>query len=233
MSLAVMQAEQQIGLPVALRQHPDWAAAAQLIIDGCAYIEGKHERVRLLERLCDALGPGLYPGLIGVLCTIGERGTPAAVSAVADTLVEALYSGRVPSGRRVSWGGVTTQASLRNAPSVGPIEYLCALYVDTASPQRSQNAATFEQLLRSLLRLFSQAGPARALYCERLRAVADDTLGGTLSRETRDGLRRLAAVWENSGTDLQAPVEAFIGAVEGSESGMLGLRHLSITVGPI
>ena len=46
-----MQAE-----ALALRESPDWAGAAQLLIDGCAHADGAAERTELLERLCDALG---------------------------------------------------------------------------------------------------------------------------------------------------------------------------------
>lgn len=88
-----------------LRIDPDWLGAAQLLVDGCAYLPAMQARVQLLERLCAALGPALYPALIGVLCTIGDQGSDAAMAAVADTLVEAMRTGRLPGGRRAAWGG--------------------------------------------------------------------------------------------------------------------------------
>jgi len=210
------------GVVLELRADPDWPAAAQALIDGCAYLPDAQARVQLLERLCDALGPALYPALIGVLCMVGDQGSEAARAVVADTLVDALCSGRLPSGRRAAWGAASSD--VRSTRSLGPVEYLCAWHAEPGV-QQALSAPNFDRALRSLLALVSQTGAARSLYCERLRAVADDPLGGALSRGTRDGLRQLASAWDTCGSDLQVPVDAFMNAVKGS--GMQGLRMLA------
>ena len=115
---------------VALKAQPDWPAAAQILIDGCAHAAHAQARVDVLERLCMALGDALYPAFLNVLSLIGERGSAAAQSAVAEGLVDALRSGRLPAGKRAAWGGAlpVPQPGAR-APMValGPIEYLCAV----------------------------------------------------------------------------------------------------------
>jgi hypothetical protein len=200
-----------------LRLDPDWLGAAQLLVDGCAYLPGTQARVQLLERLCVALGPALYPALIGVLCTIGDQGSDAAMAAVADTLVEALRTGRLPGGRRAAWGVASANwAQAKGTRSLGPVEYLCAWQAEPATLAASaMSDIEFDRALRALLVLVSQNDMARALYCERLRAVADDPLEGTLSRGTRAAIRQLAASWETCGADFQLPVDAFVEAARG------------------
>ena len=209
---------------VRLKADPDWAGAAQVLIDGCARAADAAQRVELLERLCDALGTQLYPAFLKVLCVIAERATPPAQAGVAEALVEALRSGRMPSGRRAAWGavaGAAARADRSTAQALGPIEFLCAWQ---AQPDDADvlGAVAFDRTLRALLGLVSQSDAARSLYCARLRAVADDPLSGTLTRSTRGGLRALAASWEQRHAELQAPVDAFLGARGGSS-----LRSLS------
>src|SRR3989344_4210490 len=86
-----------------LRDQPDWAGAAEVLIEGCAHLPSREDRVRWMERLCLSLGDALYPAFLQVLCRIGEHGNPQAQAAVADTLVLALQSGRLPSGRHAHW----------------------------------------------------------------------------------------------------------------------------------
>lgn len=210
---------------LSLRSDPDWHSAAQLLIDGCAHLSSA-SRIDLLERLCSALGDDLYPALLGVLCTVSERGTPDARRAVAGALVEGLRSGRVPSGRRPAWGASATRIDDNAMRRFGPIEYLCAWYAqpsDSAPP----SATSFDRAMRLLLSLVAADDRARMLYCDRLRALADDPLSGTLTRTTRDGLRQLAQVWEDGEREPQAAVDAFLQALHGS--GLNGLRSLSGT----
>lgn len=202
----------------------DWAAAAQLLVDGCAWLPQAQDRVRLLERLCEALGTALYPTLIGVLAHVGDRGTPAARAAVARTLMDGLCSGRVPSGRLAAWGTPTATAAGGAMRSLGPIEYLCAWYAQPGGPQALQ-AAEFTPALAALLRLVSEVDPARRLYCERLRSAADDPLDAALARGTRAGLRQLADTWQHCGADLDRAVAAFVGATQGT--GLHALRSLA------
>lgn len=185
-----------------------WEAAAQALIDGCAHTPDPQERMCLLERLSDELGPARYTVLIGVLCTVGERGSVAAQVSVADTLADALCSGRLPMGRRAAWGSAQEHGG-GACGSLGPIEYLCAWY---AEPNGAAilSAAQFDPALRALLGLLSRADGARTLYCERLQAVADDPLQTALSCDTRQGLRDLAGTWGHCAADLHAPVVAFL-----------------------
>lgn len=206
---------------LSLRSRPDWNAAAQHLIDGCAHLPDAASRVELLERLCVALGDELYPALLGVLCTIGERAAPPARRAVAGALIDGLRSGRVPSGRRPAWGSPGA-ASMR---SLGPIEYLCAWYAQGGGAQ-PPSASSFDRAMRSLLSLVSASDEARLMYAQRLAAVADDPLSGTLTRGTRDGLRQLASRWEADAGDVQAPVDAFLHALQGN--GLQGLASRRI-----
>lgn len=201
--------------PPGLRPRPDWQAAAQLLIDGCAHLREPSARVELLERLCSALGDELYPALLGVLCTVGERGSVHAQRAVASTLVDALRSGRVPSGGRPAWGASAPRSGAHSLRRLGPLEYLCAWYAQPGG-MAPPSAAGFDRALQALLALVASDDDARLLYCARLRAVADDPLSGTLTRSTRDGLQQLAQVWQRDGGHPQAAVDAFLQALRGS-----------------
>lgn len=180
--------------PPRLKSNPDWGRAAQLLIDGCAHAGDANTRVALLERLAAALGNALYPAFLHVLGVIGERGTPAAQAAVAEALVDALRSGRLPAGRRSAWGS-NRPAELTLAAPLGPLEYLCAWYAEPGSTD-APSASRFDGALRNLLNLVSQSERARALYAARLIALADDPLDGTLSRTARRALRELALAWQ-------------------------------------
>lgn len=143
-----------------------------------------------------------------MLCLVGDRGTPAAQKAVADALVDALRSGRLPAGRRAAWGaslrpGVSTGATL------GPLEYLCAWYAEPADAD-TPSAARFDSSLRHLLVLLSQSERAATLYQARLRALAQDPLGGTLSRQTRQALMSLADAWQATPGAPAAVVDALL-----------------------
>jgi hypothetical protein len=209
---------------LSLRAQPDWHRAAQWLIDGCAHLPSAPLRIELLERLCNALGDELYPALLGVLCTVAERGTPQAQQAVAAALLEGLCSGRVPSGRRPAWGAPSARPDAHAMRRLGPVEYLCAWYAQPAGAA-PPSAPAFDRALRSLLGMVSTAEPARLLYCDRLRAAADDPLSGTLARATRDALRRLAEAWESDGANPQVPVDAFLQALHGNGLGLQGLRQ--------
>lgn len=205
--------------PLTLRSEPQWHQAAQVLIDGCAYLKTPQERIRLLEDLCDALGPSLYPALIGVLCVIGERASPMARQTVAQTLVEGLQSGRVPTGRRAAWGSNKPLTGM-GAPmtrSLGPIEYLCAWYDDPGSLQPI-SASTFDAAMRAILGLVSESDQARRLYCERLLAIAQAPVDGALTRRAVEGLRDMAQSWQGCRKDFQAPVSAFVQATSRSST---------------
>lgn len=203
-----------------LRPDPQWHQAAQVLIDGCAHLPTIHERIRLLEALCDALGPQLYPALIGVLCVIGEHASPNARKAVADTLVEGLRCGRVPTGRRAAWGGnqLVLGRGAAITRSLGPIEYLCAWY-DDPGPLQPISASTFDSAMRSVLRLVSETDQARQLYCARLLALAQAPTDGALTRRAISGIDEMARSWAHCGQDFQSPVDAFMRATSDTDTG--------------
>lgn len=207
-----------------LRPDPQWHQAAQVLIDGCAHLPSSHERIRLLEALCDALGPQLYPALIGVLCVIGEHGAPTARQAVANTLVEGLQCGRVPTGRRAAWGGnqLVLGKGAAMTRSLGPIEYLCAWY-DDPGPLQAISASTFDSALRAVLRLVSETDQARQLYGARLLALAQAPTDGALTRRAVSGIGQMAHCWLNCGQDFQAPVDTFIRAAAASSGATGGM----------
>ena len=223
----------------ALKADPQWDAAAQLLVDGCANAPDAAYRVDLLERLCLALGDQLYPAFLKVLCVVSERGTPAAQVAVADALVDALRSGRLPAGRRAAWGaatdigsntagGKTVGSNLPTRPgprsvlgaALGPVEYLCAWYAEPNGVD-APSASSFDRTLLALLRLVSQSDRARTLYAARLSALAEDPLDGTLSRRARQALHALAAAWQQAGGSPAAAANAALQALGGT-----GLRAL-------
>ncbi|MBP7451402.1 MAG: hypothetical protein KA914_01270 [Ottowia sp.] len=173
-----------------LKPDPDWSGAAEVLIEGCVYLPTAEERVRWLERLCLSLGDALYPAFLQVLCRIGEHGDASAQKAVADTLVLALQTGRLPSGRHTAWGA-THGAATR---AMGPIEYLCAWH---AQPDNRGllGATAFDRAARAVLGLVSHSDTARRMYCAKLLADAEDPLGGAWSRGTRPALAAMARSW--------------------------------------
>ena len=227
-----------------LKAEPQWDAAAQLLVDGCAHAPDAAYRVDLLERLCLALGDQLYPAFLNVLCIVSERGTPAAQVAVADALVDALRSGRLPAGRRAAWGAgrdpgtvassarpVGSNEALAQVPrsvlgaALGPVEYLCAWYAEPDGVD-APSASSFDRTLLALLRLVSQSERARTLYAARLRALAEDPLDGTLSRRARQALQALAAAWQAGNGSPTAAADAALQALGGT-----GLRALGPAAG--
>jgi hypothetical protein len=200
---------------LALKASPDWTGAAQAMIDGCAGLPEPAQRLELFDRVCRSLGDALYPALLRVLCTVGERGVPAAQQAVASTLVDGLLSGRLPSGRLPAWGAAGSTGRIGGTRSLGPVEFLCAWY---AQPDGREplGADHFDRALRALLGLVSHDERAARLYCDKLRADADDPLGGTLAGATRHALRQLAEAWRARPERPQPAVDAFLQALQGS-----------------
>ena len=139
--------------PLTLRSQPDWSGAAEVLIEGCAHLPTQDERVRWLERVCLSLGDSLYPAFLRVLCLIGEQGDANAQRVVAETLVHALESGRLPSGRHAAWGATSLNAAGFRA--MDPIEYLCAWHAQPDG-RGALNATAFDRNARVLLGLVSQ-----------------------------------------------------------------------------
>ncbi|MCF6211485.1 MAG: hypothetical protein L3J88_08175 [Gammaproteobacteria bacterium] len=204
-----------------LKNNPDWHAAAQALIDGCAALDSSELRVRLMERLCTDLGENLYPAFLKILCAVGEFGDRNAQGIVAETLVHALSTGRLPSGKHAAWGATTvkTGGSFGQTRSLGPIEYLCAWYAQPAG-RSPLSASAFDHTARALLSLVSVNADAKTLYCAKLRADVDDPLEGALARPTRQALGELIRVWQAGGAP-EAIVECYLSTLNGSSLGSL------------
>jgi hypothetical protein len=185
-----------------LQAQPRWADAAQALIVGCVDLGPRQEgAVALMEAVCTGLGDQLYPAFLRVLAEVNQHGEYAARAAVAQTLMQSLSQGRLPSGSRAAWGAVPSGAMRR---SLGPIEYLCL----AAWPQRGHAAelspAQFQTLAGAVLELMDCDRDARSRYADHLCAVADDPLDGTLPREVRAALRSLAQRWREQPDASQA-----------------------------
>jgi len=167
----------------------DFAGAAQALVDGCVDLPGDEDRVELLDRICTGLGDELYPGFVQLLWMVGRYGDHHARDIVARTLVHALRTGRLPSGRRAAWG-----ASRGATRSLGPLEYLATWYGGQEGGV-PLSAEQFQSGAVALMELIGASDEARLLYCEKLLADADDPLGGVFSRATRAAVRALAEGW--------------------------------------
>lgn len=205
----------------ALRPDPRWAEAAQALVDGCVDLPHDEDRVALLGGICQALGDELYPAFLRLLWLTSRCGDHAACAAVADTLVHALRTGRLPSGRRSAWGSAgASSAGFGGGRSLGPIEYLCAWHAQPGSGD-TLPAAQFQSAARAVMELVDTSATARALYCEKLLADADDPLVGALTRQTRQAMRAMVTAWAGGVAPLDATtrfVDAAAGGGEGSSA---------------
>ena len=207
----------------ALKAAPDWEAAAQTLIDGCSALASDDQRVRFLDQVCRSLGDRLYPAFLQLLCLVNDRADVDARRSVAQTLVHALSTGRLPSGRLDAWGGhglAAGTATSGNSRSLGPIEYLCAWHAQQSGPSPLP-ATAFDTATRSVIALVSSDPRAKALYCSKLRQDIDDPLGGSLTRSTRAALTALVSEWETGGSP-DAVVGSLRAALHGSPFGTLG-----------
>jgi hypothetical protein len=213
-----------------LLAEPRWAQAAQALVDGCIDLPGDEERVALLATVCDGLGDELYPAFLRVLVLVGQHGDHAARAALADTLVHALRTGRLPSGRRSAWGATLPVAAYGSTRSLGPLEYLCAWHVQ-ADAGEALSASQFDNAARALMELIGSSGHARALYCDKLLAEVDDPIVGALARPTRQALRALALAWSQGATPLEASAR-FLAALPDVRSADL-VSQLPLPAGPL
>lgn len=183
-------------MAVELMAEPRWALAAQALVDGCIDLPNDEDRVALLAAVCEGLGDELYPAFLRVLSLVGRHGDHAARAAVAQALVHALRTGRLPSGRRSAWGASAPQADAAFGArrSLGPLEYLCAWHAQE-DPAQALSAEEFYAGACAVMELVGASKEARLLYCEKLLADVNDPLGGALARPTREALRALATAW--------------------------------------
>lgn len=181
-----------------MQAKPDWHAAAASLVSGIATLDTREQRIRLLDRLCNRLGHQLYPALLHILYNIGRFADAPAKAQLTDTLVHAMQSGRMPSGRLTAWGSQSptpaATGAFGRARTLGPLEFLCSWYAQpSALPALARS--DFVELSSELIALFSVDDTARTLYCRQLAAEAEDPLDGTLSNKTRAGLAALADAW--------------------------------------
>jgi hypothetical protein len=205
-----------------LLPEPRWMQAAQALVEGCIDLQSDEERVALLGTLCERLGDDLYPAFLRLLGAVGQHGDHSACAAVADTLVHALRTGRLPSGRRLAWGAAPSAPSALgygHTRSLGPLEYLCAWHAQ-AEPARALSAPQFHSAARALMDLIATSADARALYCEKLLADVDDPIAGALTRQTRHALRELASAWATGASSFDASAR-FLSALPGAAGGSL------------
>ncbi|HSI59241.1 MAG TPA: hypothetical protein VLA16_16890 [Ideonella sp.] len=191
-------------MQAALLAEPRWREAARALVNGCADLQ-QHpgEAVQLLERVCSGLGDELYPALLRVLCEVGRHADHGARAAVALALVQALRTGRLPSGRRAAWGASQRSAGLRTGRSLGPLEYLCACAGDPDA-RSTMPGMHFDSTAQALMAVISASDEARLLYCEQLLAQARDPMEGVLSRGARQAMRALADTWASQADPVLA-----------------------------
>lgn len=189
-----------------LLSNPRWALAAQSLVEGCVDLQNDEDRVALLAAVCEGLGDELYPAFLRVLSLIGQNGDYAARVAVAQAVVHALRTGRLPSGRRSAWGAsaaAPVDSVFGRTRCLGPIEFLCAWHAQDDSDS-GLPAEQFDAAARAVMDLIGASDEARSLYCEKLLADADNPLGGTLRRDTREALRALATAWSKGASSIEA-----------------------------
>ncbi|MEW6703888.1 MAG: hypothetical protein AB1430_03445 [Pseudomonadota bacterium] len=208
-----------------LKSRPEWLAAAQALVEGCAVLAHTADRVALMEAVSLGLGDRLYPAFVNLLCHIERHGEPAVQALVADTLVHALRSGRLPSGRLAAWGSALRPGQgYGHTRSLGPVEYLCSWHAQP-SGREPLSASAFDAALQPLLRLVGSDATARALYCAKLRADAQDPLGGSWSRSARQGVLALADAWQAEAAPDEV-VRRCLAALNGAE-GTSSLHRLA------
>ena len=193
-------------MALALKQQPDWHAAAQTLVDSCSALSSLEERIRLMDRVCRHLGDKLYPAFLQILCQIGQHGDEQAKQLVTETLVQALVSGRLPSGKLPAWGAdkFSSNSAFGQTRSLGPLEYLCSWYAQPTG-RRPLPLPAFQQAASCILHLVSTNIEAKSLYCIKLLADVEDPLSGSLSRRTRLAMKELVTSWEKN-----APVDTII-----------------------
>ncbi len=158
------------------------------------------DRVRLIENLCTQLCSDLYPTFLQILCLIERKSDERCHALVTDTLVYALVTERMPSGRLPAWG--TSRSSTQNPfmqhRTLGPIEFVCAWY-SQATNLSPLNDDSFTFALSTLLRLIDSNTEARKRYCYKLSVDMSDTSIGVYSNATRNGIAHIARLWNAQG----------------------------------
>lgn len=200
-----------------LNENPDWHSAAQDLINGLQALDDKEHKIRLLESLCDKLGDHLYPAFLQILHALEQFSDTESKQLVAETLVECIRSGRLPSGRLSAWGSgaLTGDSAFGQTRVLGPIEYVCAWYAQGGNAQ-PLSLQQFKLIMASLLGLVETNSTAKDFYCQKLQGDIDDPMSGALSNTTRQGLQELIEVWIQS-DNISDAIDAFVSSLQ-SES---------------
>lgn len=198
-----------------LKEQPDWHAAAQTLVNGCSALSTIEKRIRLMDRLCKHLGDNLYPAFLQILCEISEHGDEQAKYLVTETLVQALISGRLPSGKLSAWGADTlsNSSAFGQTRSLGPIEYLCSWYAQPSGRQPLAISA-FQQAASCILNLVSTNEEAKSLYCIKLLSDIEDPIGGSLSNRTRQAMQEMVSIWQ-SNQSVEKVINGYLTALQG------------------
>ncbi len=196
----------------ALLAEPRWVSAARALLSGCIDLPDMDAKVSLLETVCRTLGDDLYPAFLRVLTEVGQHGDHDARAVLAQVLVHALRTGRLPSGRRAAWGASSAQpGSVNRGRSLGPLEYLCS-WADQSEGMNHLMQREFEQATQAVMHLVNADATARKLYCEQLMAQADDPIEGALSRRARAAMRAMAVTWAGGAAPPEAAA-SFVAAL--------------------
>ena len=197
-----------------LKEHPDWHAAAQELVVGLQHTVSEEDKISLFELICERLGDSLYPDFLQILYTVEKHADEPAITAVAQTLVACLWSGRLPSGRLSAWGAITpvTDSAFGQTRLLGPIEYVCTWYQQPGDKQ-PLSQLQFTEVLTSLLILVSSHPPAQRLYYQKLLADVDDPVGGSWTNQSRTAMRAMLSCWD-SGDKNDSAVEAYLNALQ-------------------
>jgi hypothetical protein len=193
-----------------LASSPDWRGAAQDLLRGCDHFGDLSDRVDLIETVARSLGDMLYPAFIQILCVANSSPELHSKQLLTQALVQALRTGRLPTGKLSAWGVDSAPVSdtFGQTRSLGPVEYLCAWYAQP-SGREPLSELGFRRALGDLLALISLDTHARALYCTKLTSELQDPLGGALARPTRSAMAALLAAW-SSGQSVDTTVNEFI-----------------------
>lgn len=183
-----------------IKSEPDWAGAAQALVDGLNGQTTADGRVTVLQRVCDGLGEALYPGFVKLLAAAARFGDEPARVLVADALARALVTDRLPSVRLPAWGAAAFSGLpgmgaggglMTNARSVGPLEFLCVWLTRDVVGQPLEDGA-FERAAGLVLTLVAASPEAARLYAGKLAGDADNPIEGLHNRQSRRLVRLMA-----------------------------------------
>jgi hypothetical protein len=206
-----------------LIEHPDWWSAAQMLVSGFNKLDDLNQRIVLMEMVCDGLGDELYPAFLKILCMVGKNGDQESKQLITETLVQALLTGRLPSGTMTAWGAKTATSSnplFGQTRTLGPIEYVFTWYAQPSSrvPLPIQG---FHQAASELLELISSNPKAKQLYCTKLSADIEDPLDGSLARTTRTAIGSFVKAWEANKSSEEV-LNCFLDTLQGDSLSRLG-----------